>query len=67
MGALALALAWVLSLLPLGLDALTDGELGVRGASRLGLTLLPWLALAGLPRARDVRGAASWAAAPFLA
>lgn len=67
MGALALALAWVLSLLPLGLDALTDGELGVRGASRLGLTLLPWLALAGLPRARDVRVAASWTAVPFLA
>jgi len=50
--------AWALSVLPFLLDAWSGGALGVPGASRLGLAALPWLALAGMPRAGPAEDAA---------
>ncbi len=45
--------AWLLSVLPFLLVRLSGGALEIEGASRLGLALLPWLALAGFPRRGD--------------
>lgn len=42
--------AWVLSVGALALPALTGGAVDPGAASPLGLALLPWLALAGMPR-----------------
>ena len=53
----ALALAWGLSFSLLALDAVLSAQgaaLVWPGASRLGLALLPWLALAGLPPAVEL-------------
>lgn len=47
----ALILAGALSFAPFALAAASGGTLAPRGASWLALALLPWLALAGLPRA----------------
>lgn len=49
MGTLALLGAWILSVLPFFAETLSGGALAVEGASRFGLALLPWAALAGLP------------------
>ncbi len=59
MGARGLVVAWILSVLPLVLGCLGAGSLRIEGASLLGLTLLPWVALAGIPRASR-EGGAGW-------
>ncbi len=58
-----IVLAFGLSVLPLLLETASGGSLEVRGASRLGIALLPWLALAGVPRASE----AGWHLGPLLA
>jgi hypothetical protein len=53
-----LALAWSLSALFLVLEATDAGRLGLEGASRLGVVLGLWIALAGLPGTDRERGVA---------
>jgi len=67
----AFAVALALSLAPLALERF--GLLELAGAPRVGLALLPWLALAGLPRpaSRELDAGAAWlaplAALPLVA
>jgi len=52
---LLVAVVWGVSSAPLFLETLTDGELVIRGSSRAAWVLLPWMALAGLPRTSTQR------------
>jgi hypothetical protein len=67
LGVVALALAFVLSLAPVALRLLADAGWAPEGVSLLGLALLPWIALAGLPRAAARAPAALGLALPALA
>lgn len=66
MGTACLVLAWSLSVLPLVLGCLGGESLRIEGASRLGLALLPWVALAGIPRV-PAEGGAGWIGVTALA
>ncbi len=46
-------LAWSLSLLPILIESASGGAIGFPEASKLGLVLLPWIALAGLPHEKE--------------
>jgi hypothetical protein len=65
--ATTLSILWFLSVLPMVLDRFAGGGFVPEGASRLGLALLPWIALAGLPRGGRSDGAAPWFAVAALA
>ncbi|MEW6072178.1 MAG: hypothetical protein AB1726_06210 [Planctomycetota bacterium] len=56
------AVAWALSVLPFLAERLGGESLAIPGASRAGLVLLPWIALAGLPRRSAAPGALPWTA-----
>ncbi len=46
-------LAWSLALIPFLIESASGGAIGFPGASKLGLVLLPWIALAGLPSGKE--------------
>ena len=52
----AFILAWILSVVPLALDAFRPGSPLFPGSSSFGLVLIVWLALAGLPDSSRVAG-----------
>ena len=63
----ALILTWILSILPLALGWLSDGDLVLRGSLHSAPVLLPWIVLAGLPRSSDAPSLRTSALAALMA